>query len=531
MGPCETIDPLIEALLNPSRHGRDVTAVTLVETHISWVLLTGKIALKIKKPVKLPFLDFSSADSRRRYCEEEIRLNRRLAPEIYLDVVSIGGTRDDPVLEREPAFDYAVRMREFPSEARVDRRIADGAVLLADIVDLAELVGEFHAQLPAAPAGPGLGTAAVIVRSVEKNLAETAAAVPANLGPDSTVHSYLLEQGKRLKGALNQRKQAGAIKECHGDLHLENLVCWQDRILPFDALEFDPELRWIDVIDETAFLVMDLIAHGATDLAFTFLNRYLEITGDYDGLSVLRYYLVHRALVRAKVRAIKAAQSEDTNAAEEARPYLELAERLVTAGRPLLLITYGFSGSGKSTQSAKLIPALPAIRIRSDIERKRLAGFSERERSDSPVGGGIYAEDMSASTYATLARHAEAALRAGLNVIVDAAFLVSQQRELFADLADRTSADHVIFECAADPLTLRNRVAARQAANASISEADVSVLEHQLETSDRLTDAERRRTASIDTEITLNTQEILEQIQAIRHSPQRASDLAGKLLH
>ncbi|NNC66137.1 MAG: hypothetical protein HKN84_15240, partial [Gammaproteobacteria bacterium] len=222
MGPCETIDPLIQALLNPSRHGKDVTAVTLVETHISWVLLTGKIALKIKKPVKLPFLDFSSADARRRYCEEEIRLNRRLAPEIYLDVVSIGGTRDDPVLDREPAFDYAVRMREFPSEARLDRRIADGAVLLADIVDLAELVGEFHAQLPAAPADSGLGTATEIVRSVEKNLAETAAAVPAKLGPHSTVHSYLLEQGKRLKGALNQRKQAGAIKECHGDLHLEN---------------------------------------------------------------------------------------------------------------------------------------------------------------------------------------------------------------------------------------------------------------------------------------------------------------------
>ena len=518
MGPREIVDPLIQALLEPARHGENVSVVALVETHISWVLLTGEVALKIKKPVKLPFLDFSSLEARRHYCEEEIRLNRRLAPELYLDVVSIGGTRDDPMLDREPAVDYAVRMREFPSEARLDRQITNGMIRADEISALAELIGRFHMQLPATPVDPECGTAARILRSVEKNLVETTQTVPARLAPDSALYRYVVDEGRQLETVLTRRKQASAIKEGHGDLHLENLVHWQDRIIPFDALEFDPALRWIDVIDEAAFLVMDLIAHGAEDLAFTFLNRYLEITGDYDGLSVLRYYLVHRALVRAKVRAIKAAQNDAMIAEKEAEPYLALAEKLIVASRPVLVITHGLSGSGKSTWSEGLIPALPAIRVRSDVERKRLAGFAEYQRSGSPVGGGIYAEDMSALTYATLARHAETALRAGLNVIVDAAFLVSEQREIFSSLADRAGADFVILEFEADPETLRKRVAKRQAAQAGVSEADVRVLEHQLETADRLTRTERQRTVSIDTEAIKSSREILERVQAIRQN-------------
>ncbi len=265
---------------------------------------------------------------------------------------------------------------------------------------------------------------------------------------------------------------------------------------------------------------MDLMAHGAKELAFTFLNRYLEVTGDYDGLAVLPYYLVHRALVRAKVRAIKAAQSGTATAAEAAKPYLELAEQLTVTSRPLLMITHGFSGSGKSTWSASLIPTLPAIRVRSDVERKRLAGFSELQRSDSPVGGGLYAEDMSERTYATLARHAETGLRAGFNIIVDAAFLNSRQREIFEKLAERAEADFVVLECAADPVTLRNRITRRQSSEASVSEADLRVLERQLETSDRLSEAERRRTVSIDTEVDdlQNHREILGRIEAIRQS-------------
>jgi len=490
--------------------------VTLVETHISWVLLTGKIALKIKKPVKLPFLDFSSAEARRHYCDEEIRLNRRLAPELYLDVVPIGGTKEDPILDHEPAFDYAVRMREFPADARLDRRIADGTVSKADIADLAELIGEFHAQLPAAPLDSEFGNPGAIIAAVEKNLAEIATAVPDSFGPDSAVRRYLDDRGRSLMSALIRRKKTGAIKEGHGDLHLENLVHGQDRILPFDALEFDPALRWIDVIDEVAFVVMDLLAHSSADLAFTFLNRYLETTGDYDGLSVLRYYLVHRALVRGKVRAIKAAQRNGADPAEEARPYLALADRLVVARRPLLVITHGLSGSGKTTWSEGLIPILPAIRIRSDVERKRLTGLSKQQRSSSAVGGGIYSEDMSALTYAKLARHAEAGLRAGLNIIVDAAFLHSEQRQPFTDLAERAGADFVILECTAKNRTLHSRVTARQAAGLSVSEADVGVLEHQIETRDRLTGTERRRTVRIDTESTLGSQQILERILAAR---------------
>jgi len=500
MPPDPTSSQLISGLLNPAVYGDSVAAVRVIETHISWVLLTGKIAFKIKKPVKLPFLDFTTLPARRHFCKEELRLNRRLAAELYLDVMPIGGTPQNPRIGAEPAIEYAVRMVQFPPDARLDQRLAAGLTREAAIIALAETMGHFHSGLPPAAADCAYGTAAAVRAAVEKNFDETLAVLPDRLAHDSELHRFVLDRGRQLAPVLDRRREAGAVRECHGDLHLENLVDLQSRILPFDALEFDPELRWIDVLDETAFLTMDLAAHGRPDLACRYLSRYLEITGDYDGLEVLGYYLVHRALVRAKVRAIKARQDEATATAANTQPYLSLAASLAVSHKPLLVITHGLSGSGKTTWTDRLIGGLPAVRFRSDVVRKQLMGLNERASSQSPVGGGIYAAESTAATYGALERAARAALEAGLDVIVDAAFLQRRQRTRFLELAAEMGAAFAILHCLAPENVLRQRISERQASGSDASEAGVEVLEDQLKTSETLTSTELGYRVVVDTE-------------------------------
>ena len=480
------------------------------------MLLTGEYAYKIKKPLRLPFLDFSTLDARYRFCEEELRLNRRLSPELYLEVMPIGGTNDRPVLGGQPAIEYAVKMVEFPAEARLDRRIASATIRDSEIGAFAELIGQFHASLPPASAESAFGAAAQVLAGVDRNAAEAAAVITAGLEPGGAIRRSLALQGARLAPVIDARKRSGAVREGHGDLHLENLVYWRSRITPFDALEFDPALRWIDVIDESAFVAMDFMAHNRADLSYRFLNRYLEVTGDYEGLAVLRYYLIHRALVRAKVRAIKARQTNDRVDDAQTCAYLELAQRLAAPQAPVLVITHGLSGSGKTTWTERLISALPAVRLRSDLARKRLMGLDEHASSHSPVGGGIYAASPSDRTYAALARNAALGLEAGFNVIVDAAFLRSEQRRQFAELAESAGSAFAILDCRASIEALRQRIALRQARDHDASEATVAVLDYQLATRDELSPSEQALSVRIDTEEGPPLAEIIAGIEAAR---------------
>ena len=278
----------------------------LVETHVSWVFLTGRYAYKLKKPVKLPFVDFSTLALRRRYCREELRVNRRLAPELYLSVVPIGGPRNAPRIGRTPAFEYAVKMREFAAGARLDRKLAANRVPRGALAEFGARLARFHGGLP-----PVRGIAAdEIGAAALRNIDELAN----YLGPGGRRELALaarLDERRvaRASGPRLRTRDSGAHRECHGDLHLQNLL-WRDgKIMAFDALEFDRKLRDIDVISEVAFVAMDLRAHGRVDLSYEFVNRYLEVSGDYGGLDVLPFYLVYRALVRAKVAAIKRAQA------------------------------------------------------------------------------------------------------------------------------------------------------------------------------------------------------------------------------
>jgi aminoglycoside phosphotransferase family enzyme/predicted kinase len=484
---------LIAALSNPETYGDGVDAVRVVETHISWVFLTGKIAYKVKKPVRLPFLDFSTLAARLQYCEEELRLNRRLAPEIYLDIVPIGGTADRPVIGATPAIEYAVKMVEFPADVRLDRVLARRNLSRAEIAAFAERLAAFHRDLAPAPKGPDYGSSATVRRVAAENLEQSLAAGAVDEAAADALRGWFSQQDSHVDSLLDARVQADAIRECHGDLHLENLIEWRDEIVAFDALEFDAALRFIDPIDEVAFLTMDLLAHGRADVGFRFLNRYLEVTGDYAGIALLRYYMVHRALVRAKVRALSAG-------AAVARAYADLASQLCQPIQPTLFVTHGFSGSGKTTWTSELLAALPAIRVRSDIVRKQQAGLGELDASGSPVGGGLYDERGNEHTYGVLADYAYAILRARYDVIVDATFLRRGDRERFAALAADTGARLRILDFAADPEALRARIAARAERRDDPSEGTHDVLDWQLAHADALETDELAVTVRIDTE-------------------------------
>jgi predicted kinase len=320
----------------------------------------------------------------------------------------------------------------------------------------------------------------------------------------------------RLERVLAARKLRGYVRECHGDLHLENLAYWEGRIVPFDSLEFDPELRWIDVMDEAAFLVMDLFANDRRGLAHEFLNRYLEVTGDYSGLEVFRFYLIHRAIVRAKVAAIQGSKAPGSGSGvgRKVDRYLRCARETLQPATPLLLITHGFSGSGKTTVTDRLISQLPALRCRSDLERKRLHAVAPRAKSRSPVGGGLYTRSAGEATYAALRQYAALALGAGFDVIVDATFLRRAERESFIQLAAAKRSCVAIIDCRASERVLRERIESRLAANLDVSEATLDVLDYQLETEEPLGPDEVALTVGVDTSEEIFPEAIAREIAA-----------------
>ena len=485
---------LVEALRNPACYPHPVRPIRIIETHISFVVLTGTFAYKIKKPVDLGFLDFTTLEKRRLFCDEELRLNSRLAPELYLDVVPISGTPEAPrVGGGGNVIEYAVRMREFPQEALADRVLARGELTSRHIDALAALVAEFHLRTQCSGENDGYGAPESILASAAQNFAQIRAL------PIQAAHLQLLEEveawsrreHEHLREVFVQRKREGRVRECHGDLHLGNIVFLDGEPRVFDCIEFNPDLRWIDVMNEVAFLVMDLKAASRQDFAGRFLNAYLESTGDYGGLSVLRYYLAYRALVRAKINLMRAHQLEPGTEGpapvqERSRRYLAAAQSCTRPPRPFVLITHGFSGSGKTTLSRPLVELTGAIRVRSDVERKRIHGLAPMERPGSGIAEGLYRPDATESTYRRLLDLARIIVEAGHGVIVDATFLQHRQRDMFRALAARAGIPFLIVDFTASEGLLRERILARSERGDDASDADLAVLEHQLRTHEPL---------------------------------------------
>ena len=465
--------------------------VRMVQTHVSWVLLDGEHAWKIKKPLSLGFLDFSTRQARELACAEELRLNRRLARALYLDVVPVRGSLSRPRLDGEgPVIDHALRMRQFPDDALLSRRLAEHRLDGPTVDRLAVRLAAFHRQAPRAASGDGYATPAQVAGATARVLAALAGhGEDPRLAP---LAAWCDAQGRRLRRCFEARRRAGWVREGHGDLHLDNLIDFEGDVTAFDCVEFDPALRWIDVQADIAFACMDLHAHGRPDLAWRLLDGWLEGTGDHAGMAVRRYYLVYRALVRALVLALRRSQG----AAAKGVDYVAVAQRLSRSGQPRLLMTHGPSGSGKSWLARALLEVAGAVRVRSDVERKRLFGLSALEATQPAQA---YSAQATRRTYARLRRLARGVLAAGYPVIVDAAFLEPARRDPLIALARSMGVPWTLLNCHADAALLRQRLLARRRRGDDASEADPLVLEAQLERGDLLRPEERAHGIDVDT--------------------------------
>lgn len=505
--PASAAKPLlnVEALLDSSQFDHPEGAIRLLETHISWVILTGRFAYKIKKPVNLGFLDFSTLALRKHYCEEELRLNRRLAPQIYLAVVPVTGTVSAPHFAGQgPIIDYAVKMLEFPQRGLLDEVVRDDGLSMGQVDALADQVAAFHDKACKVVAHSKLALPESVARAVDENLDQLQ---PLLDSVQMEKLNQLREWSKNTVSAKEQfiadRIRDGFVRECHGDLHLGNIALVDGEPVIFDCIEFSSEFRWIDVMSDVAFLTMDFDYYAQHKITWRFINRYLQHTGDYRGLGLLRYYQAYRAAVRAKIAALRVAQrAVDAQTAllkkNEAHSRLQQACGYTQASPLNLTITRGFSGCGKTTITDELLERMGSIRLRSDVERKRLHGLPAQARSDSGLNAGLYSRDASASTYDTLCRLSGEILDDGYSVIVDATFLDHGSRDQFRGLASSRGVAFRILDIVADEKILRERVMRRERLGRDASEANIKVLEQQLQSAAELREQELADVVRVD---------------------------------
>jgi aminoglycoside phosphotransferase family enzyme/predicted kinase len=480
---------LVERLLDPAAYPHPTAGIRLIETHISWVFLTGAFAYKLKKPIDVGFLDYSSPELRRRSCAEEIRVSGRFAPELYVAAVPITGTPDEPHVGGDgPVLEWAVKLVQFDEADRLDARFAAGRLTAGDCERLGAAIAAVEEGLTeAVPADPW-GSAASVHDAAAINLGQLRDRRPDAADRVDRIEAWLFARLDALTDVIDRRRAAGRVRECHGDLHLANLVLHAGRMTAFDAIEFSPGLRWIDVANDVAFLVMDLESRGRSDLAAIVRSSWMEAADDHAAAVVMPVYEVYRAVVRAAVAALR---GDDAAALADTDRYLALAERLIRPRRPVLYATCGVSGSGKTTLATEFVAAAEAVRLRSDVERKRLAGMLPTERSvNEAAAAELYDPQMTRRVYRRLAELARVLLAAGASVVVDAACLKRWQRAEFGAVAREVAAPLVWLELDLPEEVVMGRVSARLAAGGDASDASPEVVRGQLASREPITDDE-----------------------------------------
>lgn len=480
--------PLIARLLDPAAYPHPTADIRLIETHISWVFLTGEFVYKVKKPCNLGFLDYSTLANRQRCCAEEVRLSGRFAPELYLGVVPITGPPDAAIVGGPGTpIEWAVKVRQFDEDSQLDRLFDDQKLTAADCEQLGADIALLQRQLETVDRQAGSGSPDTFAATVALNIGQLRAARP-DVGPRAdAVQAWIVTEVARLRDVIEARVAGGKVRHCHGDLHLANIVRHRGRMVAFDAIEFNESLRCIDVANDMAFLAMDLYARGRSDFAARLVNAWIESADDHSAAAVLPLFMVYRAVVRAAVAAIRHQQAithGDAAAAATARTesnrYLAVAGDLTVARRPTMFVTTGVSGTGKTTLAARIVDATGAVRLRSDVERKRLASMSAIERPDDEHARVLYGEAMTETVYRRLATLATTILQAGTNVVVDATCNTREQRDLLATVAHDLHVPLRWLELDVPAEFVLARVAARQAAGTDASDASVDVVRSQL---------------------------------------------------
>lgn len=469
----------------------------LIETHISWIVLAGDFAYKLKKPVDLGFLDFTTLEKRRFYCEEELRLNRRTAPSIYLAVMPISGSESQPLVGDESApIDYAVRMRRFDPDQTLDHVAARGELHLPLVLSLADAIAEFHNAAEPADSGRAHGQATAVKQQSSDNIDTLREKLSKrdDLEQLGALETWIHRRFDAIAATLESRRDAGRVRECHGDLHLGNILLEDGRCVLFDCIEFSAELRWTDTAADIAFTMMD-IAHSVERAQANLLyNEYLQCSGDYGSVAVIDYFLVYRAMVRAKVDAIRCGQSGDEAMLNDCRSYLALAMSCTQRLAPRLIILCGLSGSGKTTFGRHIAAELDAVHLRSDVERKRLFGLGMHE-SSAASGLDIYTSDASRRTFDRLFELAGEVLDRGVAVVVDATFIEASLRERFRELALQRRVPWHIVHCRVERDEAHRRLAAR---GGDASEAGIAQYEAQHRRFEKFSTAEAARVVALD---------------------------------
>ncbi|GAB6388008.1 bifunctional aminoglycoside phosphotransferase/ATP-binding protein [Stutzerimonas marianensis] len=496
---------LIAALQNPALYPHPVDGFKVIETHISWVILTGRYAYKMKKPVDFGFLDFTTLSARKHFCEEELRLNQRMAPALYLQVLPVTGSIEAPSIDGDgEPIEYLLQMSEFPQSQLLAEVQARGELGDAHIDALAEQIARFHMEIPQVPTGHPLNSADAIVAPMRQNFGQIRPLLnePGDLQQLDALMDWTETSIARLQPLLEARCQGGFIRECHGDLHLGNATLIDDKVVLFDCIEFNEPFRLIDVASDAAFLAMDLEDRGLKCQARRFINGWLEHTGDYAALELLNLYKAYRALVRAKISLFRLHQEQDPVqrrvVLRQYRSYANLAESYSAIPSRFLAITHGVSAVGKSGVALRLVEALGALRLRSDIERKRLFGV-QATTAVGQLDRGIYDAASTEATYRRLHEIAGRALNAGFSVVIDATYLKQQPRQAAWQVAEATGVPFMIIDCHAPDAVIAEWLSQRQAQGGDPSDATLEVIKAQQRNREPLTDDERLLARRVDT--------------------------------
>jgi hypothetical protein len=483
---------LLTALTHPESYLHHPSHVEVVQTHISVVFLAGEEVYKLKKPVKFSFLDYSTLELRRHYCQEEVRLNRRLAPTVYLGVVPVlrvdNGyrVRDALSLHDPTVVDYLVRMRRLPPERKLDTLLSEGRVAKEGVHAVAKRLVHFH-QTASTHDAAQYGAPEVVWQAIHDNFQETASFV----GETITAKQYdLIQRFSRdffdsRQELFHQRIAHHRVREGHGDLRCDHIYFLDEGVTIVDCIEFNPGLRTCDVASELAFIAMDLELHGAPSLAAELARAYAVQADDEQLLELLPFYQCYRAYVRGKVESLKSRESEippaeQERARQKARRAFRLAARYARpTPRPALLIVCGRVGTGKSTVAQILSAHTGFLVLNSDVIRKRLAGLLPTARATAEYGAGLYTPAFTEQTYAALARQAEAELHDHRGVIVDATFKQPEHRRLFLELGNRFGVPVLFIECRAPASEVERRLRRREAAESSASDATWEIAQRE----------------------------------------------------
>ena len=507
-----TLPPLIQQMMRSEFYSSEAP-VQLIQTHVSYVLLTGKYAYKLKKPVNFGFLDYSTLEKRKHFCEEELRLNQRAAAELYLEVVPISKTETDAGTHYQlgdtgEVVDYAVKMQQFPQETLLTSLFDRGELTEDLLQELARVIADFHLKTYTDDRIRSFGEVAQVREAFDQNFEQTEHYIG---GPqtqqqfDETqayCNQFFAEQGALFVDRMRQNW----IRECHGDLHLRNICYWNNKLLLFDCIEFNEPFRFVDVMYDVAYIVMDLEARQRRDLATLFLNTYVEQTGDWEGLQILPIYISRQTYVRAKVTSFLlddpgVPEVDKQKASETAATYYRMAWEYSQTRQGQLMLMCGLSGSGKSTVARQLAKQSGAIHIRSDAVRKHLGGIPLHQRG----GADLYTPEMHQKTYDRLLDLGVKLANQGYTVILDAKYDRQTFREAVIATTQQQNLPLQIIHCDAPVEVLHDRLQHR---TGDIADATVDLLPQQH--LDPFTATEQTYVSTIDT-----TQPLEHQIQKL----------------